>query len=86
MTSISEADLQEMAPHIRWEFEMFRLADENSGMPCTGASVAQSADEHFDHIVPFAKGGSHTAESLRIISKAKNLNKGKKTSSPTDWL
>jgi len=43
-------------------------------------------EEHIDHIVPFAKGGSHTEDNLRVIPKKKNLKKGKKMPSPTDWL
>jgi hypothetical protein len=43
-------------------------------------------EEHIDHIVPFSKGGSHTVDNLRVIPKKKNLNKGKRMPSPTDWL
>lgn len=31
---------------------------------------------HLDHRVPFSKGGSHTADNLRVISKRRNLKKG----------
>lgn len=43
-------------------------------------------EEHIDHIVPFSRGGSHTEDNLRVIPKKKNLKKGKKMPSPTDWL
>lgn len=33
---------------------------------------------HVDHVWPFAKGGSHTADNLRVIDKKKNLQKGAK--------
>lgn len=33
---------------------------------------------HIDHIWPFAKGGSHTSDNLRVIPKEKNLQKGAK--------
>jgi hypothetical protein len=33
---------------------------------------------HVDHVWPFAKGGSHTADNLRVIDKKKNLHKGAK--------
>ena len=33
---------------------------------------------HVDHVWPFAKGGSHTADNLRVIAKKKNLQKGTK--------
>ena len=33
---------------------------------------------HIDHVWPFSKGGSHTADNLRVIEKRKNLQKGAK--------
>lgn len=33
---------------------------------------------HIDHVWPFSKGGSHTADNLRVIAKKKNLRKGAK--------
>lgn len=33
---------------------------------------------HVDHVWPFARGGSHTVDNLRVIDKAKNLKKGAK--------
>lgn len=44
--------------------------------------------DHIDHIVPFARGGNHSADNLRIIPKAQNLRKGKKWPSPLDlfWV
>ena len=35
-----------------------------------------SQKHHIDHIWPFARGGSHTTDNLRVISKKKNLKKG----------
>lgn len=31
---------------------------------------------HIDHRVPFSRGGSHTVDNLRVISKTANLRKG----------
>ena len=33
---------------------------------------------HIDHVWPFARGGSHTSDNLRVIEKKKNLKKGAK--------
>ena len=33
---------------------------------------------HVDHVWPFARGGSHTTDNLRVIGKKKNLQKGAK--------
>lgn len=33
---------------------------------------------HVDHVWPFSKGGSHTADNLRVIDKKRNLKKGAK--------
>jgi hypothetical protein len=33
---------------------------------------------HVDHVWPFSRGGSHTADNLRVIGKKKNLRKGAK--------
>ena len=33
---------------------------------------------HVDHVWPFSRGGSHTADNLRVIAKKKNLQKGAK--------
>ena len=30
---------------------------------------------HVDHVWPFARGGSHTTDNLRVIGKKKNLQK-----------
>lgn len=39
-----------------------------------------------DHIWPFARGGSHTADNLRAIEKTKNRRKGAKKPGVKDWL
>ena len=39
-----------------------------------------------DHVWPFARGGSHTADNLRVIPKAKNRRKGARKPSPRDWF
>jgi hypothetical protein len=39
-----------------------------------------------DHIMPFSRGGSHTADNLRAIEKAKNRRKGAKRPGVRDWL
>jgi hypothetical protein len=31
---------------------------------------------HIDHVWPYAKGGSHTPDNLRVIEKRRNLQKG----------
>jgi 5-methylcytosine-specific restriction endonuclease McrA len=36
------------------------------------------AKHHIDRVWPFSKGGSHTADNLRVIEKKKNLKKGAK--------
>jgi uncharacterized membrane protein len=33
---------------------------------------------HIDHVWPFSRGGSHTADNLRVIEKKRNLKKGSK--------
>ena len=35
MTPINEDDLQKMASHVQWEFDMLRLAAQKSSTPCT---------------------------------------------------
>lgn len=44
--------------------------------------------DHIDHIVPFARGGNHSTDNLRIIPKTDNLRKGKSWPSPLDlfWI
>jgi hypothetical protein len=37
-----------------------------------------SKKHHIDHRWPFSRGGSNTADNLRVISKEKNLKKGAK--------
>jgi hypothetical protein len=37
-----------------------------------------SEKHHIDHVWPYSKGGSHTADNLRVIAKEKNLKKGAK--------
>jgi hypothetical protein len=37
-----------------------------------------SEKHHIDHVWPFSKGGSHTADNLRVVEKKKNLQKGAK--------
>jgi DMSO reductase anchor subunit len=41
---------------------------------------------HIDHIWPHARGGSSTADNLRVISKQANLRKGAKKPRLKDWL
>jgi len=36
------------------------------------------AKHHIDHVWPFARGGSHTEDNLRVIPKIENLKKGSK--------
>jgi hypothetical protein len=36
------------------------------------------AKHHIDHVWPFARGGSHTRDNLRVIEKKRNLKKGAK--------
>ena len=31
---------------------------------------------HIDHIVPFSKGGDHSPENLRVLSRSRNLQRG----------
>jgi hypothetical protein len=37
-----------------------------------------SSKHHIDHVWPFSKGGSSTADNLRVVEKKKNLKKGAK--------
>ncbi|MGD0775644.1 MAG: HNH endonuclease domain-containing protein [Candidatus Solibacter sp.] len=39
-----------------------------------------------DHVWPFARGGSHTQDNLRVISKTKNRQKGARKPGPKDWF
>lgn len=39
-----------------------------------------------DHRYPFSKGGSHTEDNLRVVSKKENLRKGAKHPKPKDWF
>lgn len=39
-----------------------------------------------DHIWPFARGGSHKADNLRVISRSKNRRKGNRKPSLLDWF
>jgi hypothetical protein len=45
-----------------------------------------SRKHHIDHRWPFSRGGSHTADNLRVISKKANLCKGAKKPGLRDWL
>lgn len=45
-----------------------------------------SRKHHIDHRWPFARGGSHTTDNLRVLSKGENLRKGKKRPRLKDWL
>jgi hypothetical protein len=44
------------------------------------------AKHHVDHIWPYARGGGHTPDNLRVIEKEKNLRKGRKPPGLLDWL
>lgn len=35
-----------------------------------------SEDYHFDHIVPYSKGGDNSVKNLRLVSKKRNLRRG----------
>jgi hypothetical protein len=41
---------------------------------------------HIDHLVPFSRGGDHSAKNLRVIEKNKNLRKGGKMPGFWDFL
>ena len=41
---------------------------------------------HLDHRMPFARGGSHTADNLRVVDRRRNLKKGKKWPGLRDWF
>ena len=43
-----------------------------------GGTPFDPSKHHIDHIWPFSKGGSHTADNLRVIAKRQNLEKGAK--------
>jgi hypothetical protein len=44
----------------------------------TGKNFRPGKDE-LDHEVPYANGGSHTADNLRVVEKRKNRSKGAKS-------
>jgi hypothetical protein len=39
-----------------------------------------------DHVWPFVRGGSHTADNLRVIPKRQNRRKGARKPGVRDWL
>lgn len=39
-----------------------------------------------DHRWPFSRGGSNTADNLRVIDRKKNRRKGARRPKPTDWF
>ena len=41
---------------------------------------------HIDHIWPWSKGGGHTTDNLRVVSKKANLRKGARRPKLKDWL
>lgn len=41
-------------------------------------SEYDSSSHHFDHIVPYSKGGDNSAKNLRLTSKRRNLRRGNK--------
>jgi hypothetical protein len=43
-----------------------------------GRTPFDPSKHHIDHIWPFARGGSHTPDNLRVIAKKQNLKKGAK--------
>ena len=45
-----------------------------------GGKPFDSSKHHIDHVWPFSKGGSHTAENLRVLDKKENLKKGARRS------
>jgi len=45
-----------------------------------------SRKHHLDHRVAFARGGSNTADNLRVLDKKENLRKGKKAPRLRDWF
>lgn len=45
-----------------------------------------SREVEIDHLWAFSRGGSHTTDNLRVISKAANRRKGAKKPRLKDWL
>jgi hypothetical protein len=41
---------------------------------------------HLDHIVPFSKGGDHSMENLRVLSRSRNLQRGARMPKLRDLL
>jgi 5-methylcytosine-specific restriction endonuclease McrA len=39
-----------------------------------------------DHRWPYSRGGSNTADNLRVVSRARNRRKGAKRPKPADWF
>lgn len=44
------------------------------------------AKYHIDHLVPYSRGGDHSERNLRVVEKRKNLAKGSKMPTFTDFI
>ena len=78
--TIAVARLPKRSRYVRASVRRRVIARDLKGEPY------DSRTHHIDHIWPHARGGSNTADNLRVIPKKDNLKKGARKPGLKDWL